>query len=458
MSELPKGWEEVSLFDISSPKQWPTLSKSKLSEDGYPVYGANGQIGFHSEYTHEFPTILITCRGATCGTINVSKPKSWVNGNAMALDELQTNQIDFSFTKLALTNRGFEDAIGGSAQPQITKKSLEVVTVPLPPLNEQKRIVAKLDTCQGHIERSSDALGSIPILLEDYRASLLASAFRGDLTAKWREQQKAQGIQHESAQDLLTRLRKERQKQWEQTELKKYEQKGKTPPPNWRSKYKKPVKIDAEHTKTLAQLPNSWLYCAIDDLGFIVRGASPRPAGDPKFFGGQFPWLTVKNITSGSSPYLTKSSQFLTPIGVEKSRTFPKNTLLLSNSGATLGVPKILAIDACGNDGIAGILGYPTEMLLFGYNWLSSQTQYLRSLNKGAAQPNLNTDIIRSLGQPLPPPAEQKEIVRLLEAAFARIDAIKLLHSKLKIQHSSLTQSLLAKAFRGELVVQEDLF
>ena len=77
--------DTVSLSDVCRPKQWKTISKSQLTTEGYPVYGANGRIGFYSEYNHELPTLLITCRGATCGALNVCEPRSYVTGNAMAL-------------------------------------------------------------------------------------------------------------------------------------------------------------------------------------------------------------------------------------------------------------------------------------------------------------------------------------------------------------------------------------
>ncbi len=62
---------QIYLTDICTPKQWKTISTSDLHKTGYPVYGANGKIGFYNKYTHEFPTVLITCRGATCGTLNI---------------------------------------------------------------------------------------------------------------------------------------------------------------------------------------------------------------------------------------------------------------------------------------------------------------------------------------------------------------------------------------------------
>lgn len=94
---------EKKLFDICRPKQWKTISSASLKEVGYPVYGANGIIGFNDNYNHEKPTILITCRGATCGTINVSQPFSYINGNAMALDDLDETTANINYLAYYLT-------------------------------------------------------------------------------------------------------------------------------------------------------------------------------------------------------------------------------------------------------------------------------------------------------------------------------------------------------------------
>jgi len=132
------------LNEICSPKQWKTISSNKLLKSGYPVYGANGKIGFYSKYTHSEPTILITCRGATCGTINVCEPQSYVNGNAMALDKLSP-KVSLEYLKYILIARGLDDVISGSAQPQITRTNLNRIKIPLPPLVAQKRIAEILD-------------------------------------------------------------------------------------------------------------------------------------------------------------------------------------------------------------------------------------------------------------------------------------------------------------------------
>ena len=86
-----KRMEKIKLTDICNPKQWKTIPTSELLENGYPVYGANGIIGYYSEYNHKNPVITVTCRGATCGTINITVPKSYVTGNAMCFDDMRSD-------------------------------------------------------------------------------------------------------------------------------------------------------------------------------------------------------------------------------------------------------------------------------------------------------------------------------------------------------------------------------
>lgn len=150
-------WSIVDLNSICRPRQWKTLSMDKLTDVGYPVYGANGKIGFYSEYTHEQPTLAITCRGATCGNVHITDPKSYINGNAMALDNLSKN-IDLRFLYYYFIHRGFSDVISGSAQPQITGEGLSKIQIPLPLLQVQKRIAEILDAADALRKKDQELL------------------------------------------------------------------------------------------------------------------------------------------------------------------------------------------------------------------------------------------------------------------------------------------------------------
>ena len=144
---MKKGWQTQTLGEACEMYQPKTISGKDMVEDGaYPVYGANGVIGRYNQFNHEEPQLLITCRGATCGSVNISAPRSWVTGNAMVVrpknESLEMRYLEYLF-------RGGIDiskAITGAAQPQITRTNLEPLKISFPEsLAEQQRIVGLLD-------------------------------------------------------------------------------------------------------------------------------------------------------------------------------------------------------------------------------------------------------------------------------------------------------------------------
>ena len=162
----------------------------------------------------------------------------------------------------------------------------------------------------------------------------------------------------------------------------------------------------------LGQVPEHWVVSKFGFISSVVRGGSPRPAGDPELFDGDYsPWVTVAEITKDDEIYLTETESCLTQKGSQQCRVFPSGTLLLSNSGATLGVPKILSINANANDGVVGFekLNINHE---FAYFYLSILTDNLRErIKQGSGQPNLNTDIVKAINIAIPPEREVNAIV-----------------------------------------------
>src|SRR5690606_14299069 len=105
--------------------------------NGYPVYGANGRIGYFARYTHAEETVAITCRGATCGNVHLTPPFVYITGNAMALDALDQELVGPRYLAFVLRHQGVAECVTGSAQPQIIGSELRRVNLTLPPLPEQ---------------------------------------------------------------------------------------------------------------------------------------------------------------------------------------------------------------------------------------------------------------------------------------------------------------------------------
>jgi type I restriction enzyme S subunit len=267
--------------------------------------------------------------------------------------------------------------------------------------------------------------------LKRYRAAVLKAACEGRLVPTEAELARAEGRPFESGQQLLARILTERRQNWQ-----------------GRGSFVEPAAPDAS---SLPKLPIGWTWARVEQLSNVVRGASPRPAGDPRFFGGNVPWITVGPLTADNSPYLKAVPSSLNELGREHSRYIEPQTLLLTNSGATLGVPKITLIGGCINDGVAALLdvGHPLKLYLLYF--LRTQTEGLRGVNQGAAQPNLNTTIIKDINVPLPPLAEQTRIVAEVERRLSVVEELEAVVTTNLQRATRLRQSILQKAFAGEL-------
>lgn len=145
-------WDMIKLADVCEIYQPKTITSKELVKNGqYLVYGANGIIGKYSTYNHEDSEVALTCRGATCGTVNYTKPKSWITGNAMVVKPTN-NQLSKRYLYYLLESIDLSSVITGAAQPQITRTNLSAFQIPLPPLEVQEEIVKELDGYQAIID------------------------------------------------------------------------------------------------------------------------------------------------------------------------------------------------------------------------------------------------------------------------------------------------------------------
>ena len=277
----------------------------------------------------------------------------------------------------------------GSTMQHLTKDAFGGFNVPMPPQGEQERIANFLDEHTARIDSLIAEKERLVSLLDEYFDSRLGQVFRTGLRG--------------SRRLMRTGL-------------------------DW-----------------LPTVPAHWSLPKFMSLASVVRGASPRPAGDPRYFSGEFiPWVTVAELTKDEAVTLTSTETRLTAQGAQLSRRLSAGTLLLTNSGATLGVPKILGIDACANDGVVGFERLSPRLdIHFAYYYLRSLTDNLRDrIRQGAGQPNLNTAIIKNLPVPLPPPDEQAEIVaavRTLDERRVELKGHVTLHlARLREYRSSL--------------------
>lgn len=138
-------WTVKRLGDVANLYQPVTISARQLTNSGYPVYGANGVVGFFSEFNHETSQVTVTCRGSTCGTVNRTVEKSWITGNAMVINCDHSKTINKDFLYFLLLGQDLSVCITGTGQPQIVRSPLANFELPIPSdLKEQTAITTIL--------------------------------------------------------------------------------------------------------------------------------------------------------------------------------------------------------------------------------------------------------------------------------------------------------------------------
>jgi type I restriction enzyme S subunit len=339
------------------------------------------------------------------------------------------------------------------ARKTLNISTLEGIEIPLPPLAEQRRIVAKLDDLLARSRKARAALDAIPPLLEKLRQSILAAAFRGDLTAEWRA--KHPGV--EPATKLLERIRAERRRKWEETELAKLTAKGKTPlGDSWKDGYDEPGPVD---TEGLPELPEGWLSLPLSQVqqpGVPICYGVVQP-GEEDPHGVKL--IRICDIENGQI-----SVAGLRTIGREVDEEYSRsrvseNDILVSVVG-TIGRTAIVPKEMNGVN-IARALARLRVQGTIDPRWIcsalntTSLQEKLVEESREVARKTLNISTLESVEVPLPPLPEQHQIVAKLDDLLTRsrkaLDALDASISSLE----QLNQSTLAKAFRGELAPQD---
>lgn len=149
----------------------------------------------------------------------------------------------------------------GTTFLEISGKRAAALPVPVPSLSEQKRIAEKLDELLSDLDAGVAALERVRTKLKHYRSAVLKAAVEGALTAEWRRQHPAM----EPASELLKRILTERRRRWEEAQLKKFKDAGKSPPKHWESKYSEPIDPDSTD---LPPLPQGWCWAKVEQLAW----------------------------------------------------------------------------------------------------------------------------------------------------------------------------------------------
>jgi type I restriction enzyme S subunit len=452
--ELPEGWLEA-VFDELNTFKSQTIDPSSYPEEVFELYSvptfptrkpevlAGSVIGSTKQVVE--PGDVLVCK------INPRINRVWkvmpkTDKRQIASSEwivMRTNGMNSEFLRTYFSSQEFREilcedltGVGGSltrAQPKRVAK----FRVPIAPLAEQKRIADKLEAVLGRVDACRARLDRVPDLLKRFRQSVLTAATSGQLTEDWREE----NLPTETAPDYLKRICALRQKTWASKQ-----RDGSS------RKYPKPDEmVQAE----LPPVPDSWIWASADALSAQVTDGEHI---QPPYQDHGFPMLSAKHIRDGfvdpEGAGLISEEAFTKALA----RCRPENgDLTIVSVGATTGRTAI--VENCPPFAIVRsvLLVKPLISSRYLLRWFQSPWcfKYMTAASGSSAQAHLYIKDTKRLPVPLPPPDEQAEIVRRVEALFALADRIEARLTAARAQVERLTPATLSKAFCGDLVPQD---
>ncbi|MBD2215128.1 restriction endonuclease subunit S [Nostoc linckia FACHB-104] len=484
--ELPKGWVWASTDEIcelitngNTPKQAdmniglgeiPYIKIHNLTKTGILDFSINPT--FIPQTVHEnilskskiFPgDVLMNVVGPPLGKVSLVPHDypEWNTNQNVCIFRLSSSfhrkYLTYCLLSDEILNLVIKKATATAGQSFISLTNCRSLQIPIPPLPEQDRIVAKIEELFTQLDAGVELLKKVKAKLKRYRQAVLKAAVEGNLTKEWRE---ANQGELEPASVLLERILKQRREKWEAEQLAKMKAQSKTPKDdNWKLKYKEPIAPDISD---LPELPDSWCWASLEELSWDSRYGTAEKC-DYNFSGS--PVLRIPNIVNGS-------------IVLDDLKYAANNNKL--EAIEPLAYADLLVIRTNGSKELIGRAALVTQTYDIAYFFASYIIRFrLISIDRlpiwinkiwntfrirtwietraatSAGQHNISQTILNKLPLEIPPLAEQKKIIEEVERILSVIDQLeKTIDANLK-RAEKLRQTILKQAFEGKLVPQD---
>lgn len=386
---------------------WNYIGTKDINFDGKITYKTGVIIPFSETKFRTAPagTVFVCSEGGSAGKKTALVKEEVCFGNKLFAivnknDEFIPKYI-YYYTRYDAFLRQFK-SMASTLMGGITVKNFGNIEIPVPPLPEQERIVARIEELFSELDKAVETLKTTKQQLAVYRQAVLKEAFEGSFTV------------HRSF-DL---------------EL------------EWSSE---------EEIKSLPAIPKEWRYIALSKLGDLGRGKSKhRPRNDPKLFeDGKYPFLQTSEVKAAKQ-YITEFSKMYGEFGLKQSKLWPKGTLCITIA-ANIAETAFLGIDACFPDSVVGFTPYENISPEYIKHFIESQKLRLWAFAPATAQKNINLDTLENLIVPYCSVEEQKDVIAEIEARMSTCDSIEKTVDTALQQAEAMRQSILKQAFEGRL-------
>lgn len=389
-----KQWRDV--LHIVSGKNQRTVENPNGK---YPIYGSGGLMGYADDYLCEAGTTIVGRKGTINRPIFVNEP-FWNIDTAFGV--VPDKGLDPKYLYYFCVHFNFMPLDKSTGRPSLAKSDLLKIEMPVPPLPEQERIVARIEELFSKLDTGVETLKKTKAQLAVYRQAVLKEAFEGRLT-----------VHIPAITPLL-----------------------------WAS---------SDETSTLPDIPEEWHYIALKYLGDLGRGKSKhRPRNDPKLFDdGKYPFIQTGDVKAAAN-YITTFTKKYGEFGLSQSKLWPKGTLCITIA-ANIAETAFLGIDACFPDSVVGFT--PNDSVLAEYvrYFVESQKIRLWAFAPATAQKNINLDTLENLIVPYCSIDEQRVVIAEIESRMSVCDSIEQTVDAALQQAEAMRQSILKKAFEGRI-------
>lgn len=449
MSELPEGWVQCSLGEIATWGSGGTPSRSESNFYGGSIpWIKSGELNARYVKSTEENITEAAVSGSSAkifpaGSVAIAMYGATIGKTAILGVDAATNQAcavgapiegltssEFLYRLLQNEKDAFIKKGKGGAQPNISQAVIKAHEVSLPPLAEQTRITTKLDELLTQVDTLKVRIDSIPALLKRFRQSVLAAAVSGRLTEEWRKESPISS-------------------QWSDKTIKASVEAERS------AHGFKPAKVNETPCEGRIEAPSNWVWLKFSEASLKITDGAHNT---PKITDKGFPYITAKDLTGGALDF--SEGKFISENDHRElyKKCAPSiGDLLVVNIGAGTGNSVLVDVDFEFSFKNVAIIKRPQiinpQYLKFFFD--ARKKAIFNEQTQGGAQPFLSLTVLGNIEIVLPPPEEQTEIVRRVEQLFAFADQLeaKVASAKSRIDH--LTQSILAKAFRGEMVPQD---
>lgn len=451
IDEVPEGWAEATVGEVADVALGKMLDAAKRIHGHRLPYLRNANVrwdGFDLSDLSEMPFEddeleryavrqgdLMVCEGGEPGRAAIwpgdERPIKYQKAilRVRPRGAVEPRWLLYSL-RLDASRGALEEYFTGSTIKHFPQQAVLRYGLRLPPLAEQRRIVEKVEALLAQVNAARARLAKIPPLLKRLRQSILASACSGRLTEDWRRAQfgaigppMREAASFVETQTLVRRRGSMAHKPQEAVE----------------------------------DLPLGWVSAALGRMAVVVSGQTPKGIETRCGSQGTYPWLKVGDMNvRGNERSMRVAESWLSQETVDAlgMRPLPKGAVIFPKRGGAIATNKkrLLAVDSCVDLNTMAFVPYGS----FGaYLWWWFSSVNLGALSDGSNVPQINHPDIEELLVPVPPLAEQHEVVRRVDALFALVDSIEARVAAATARADRVTQAILAKAFRGELVPTE---